>query len=141
VSEDIKEMVDQIHAIQQDISDLAGRSISLSAPAQTSLWKTTTDGAEPLRRQACEKPPQMALNNAQTSMWKITTDDAEPTRRLAFEIYLGLRWTKTRSSFWKLLLMALDYCANWLVKIYRKGGAKKLCSLACKIPSQMALNH
>jgi hypothetical protein len=37
VSEDIKEMVDQIHAIQQDISDLAGRSISLSAPAQTSL--------------------------------------------------------------------------------------------------------
>jgi hypothetical protein len=31
VSEDIKEMVEQIHAIQQDISDLAGRPISLTA--------------------------------------------------------------------------------------------------------------
>ncbi len=37
VSEDIKEMVEQIQAIQQDISELAGRPISIAAHAQNSL--------------------------------------------------------------------------------------------------------
>jgi hypothetical protein len=35
----------------------------------------------------------------------------------------------------------MEYCANWLLEIYCKGGTKNLCSPACKIPSQMALNH
>ncbi len=74
--------------------------------ARINLWKTTTDGAEQLRRLACAKPARWLWAPAQISLWKTTTDDAEPTRKFAFEIHLRLRWPTARICLWKLLLMA-----------------------------------